>query len=396
MQNQYNNCEEPSQEEFDGEAFVAEINAILAAPRREPTLEEQRLEKWRFLYSFDHLFGLARHTQTREEYARAQTMLEELHDEPEPFQPRYQPGAEWEPGEWELDEGLEAEEVRGSENPTPALDVVLDLQSDPAPVRQSENRRPRRSGARDRRSVDRSRTCFEEELARQRKRDFSRNPPPSSLTNQNDNEPTSSNDNEEKKNPTTKKARADENDRRGISSWKDTKDFGKFVAMNRAAALNDNDWCAEPYAFTLNLSPDVIARALASRHNGFASFMQKRIAAELAKVMRRVVEFAFKVDVTPCGRPHLHGVGVMNDNELPAFHEALRRAGGAWAAKGGERQVNTRLMWDADGWASYSARNAAAARRVVGSSIMACTAGLKSQAKALHEHLRQSARAAAA
>jgi hypothetical protein len=293
-------------------------------------------------------------------------MLESLHDQPEPFRPCANDN-------WELDEGLEAEE------PTPALDVVLDLQFDPLPVRHLENRRPRRSHARDRRNAERSKSCFEEELTCAG-RPLVRNPPTSSKAH---------NDNQEK-------THTDENDRRGIASWKDTKDFGRFIAINRAAAVNDNGWCASAYAFTVNLSPDVIARGLASRHNGFASWIQKRIAAELSRLIKRTVEFALAVDVTRSGRPHVHGVIVVGVDELPAAEEALRRAGGAWAAKCSNRQVDTRPVWDADGWASYSARNAAAARKVVGASVMACTSGLKAAAKALHGRLRQNVLAAAA
>lgn len=363
MQCQYIDGEELPQEEFDAEAFIADINAILTAPRREPTLEERRVAAWRVVYALDQFMGApyCRWT-TVDEFARGQAMLEALDDKPEPWQPP------------------------ANDDPTPALDVVLDLQFDPAPVRHLENRRPRRSLARDRRNAEKSERYFEEELTRAG-RPLVRAPSPSSKA---------LNDNQEKTKSTPKKTHSNDNDRRQIASWKDTKDFGRFIAINRAAAVNDNDWCASAHAFTLNLSPDVIARGLASRHNGFASWIQKRIAAELAKVVRRVVEFALAVDVTRSGRPHLHGVIVVGVDELPAAEEALRRAGGTWAAKCADRQVDTRPVWDADGWASYSARNAAAARKVVGASIMACTAGLKAAAKALHERLRRNVLAAAA
>lgn len=35
---EYSGCYESSQEEFDADAFIADINAIVSAPRREPTL----------------------------------------------------------------------------------------------------------------------------------------------------------------------------------------------------------------------------------------------------------------------------------------------------------------------------------------------------------------------
>jgi hypothetical protein len=265
------------------------------------------------------------------------------------------------------------------ELPAPAND---DAPARPARVGRPENFRPRVSNERTRRTREATATCYERELEA-RGRSSVQHPTPSSSslssTNTNDNAPI--NDNKK-----SKRAKADERDQRGPADYKRATGAGKLTGMNRVIGLGDH---GTPRTFTLNPGHDAIARARASNDNGFASWFQKRIKRELDLALGRSIPFVFGVDVTRSGRPHLHGMLACNDDELPAVERALRRAGGTWKAGHVEKQVKTDIVWNTDGWSNYSGRNLAAARKVVGSSVIAGTGALRSEAKALHERLRR-------
>ncbi|MFG5121805.1 hypothetical protein [Methylorubrum sp. POS3] len=265
-----------------------------------------------------------------------------------------------------------------------------------------ENLRLRSSDARDRRNRDRTGPYFKQLVVAEAPASFSKNPllltddlldplahvPPSPLTpsHANDDHPQPENDNDR---PALTKAQArraaqDARDTRQGPDWKRTRDAGKLTGMGRAVVL---DGGASTRTFTLNPAPDTLARALASNHNGFASWFQKRIGREL-RAVGLDLPFTFAVDVTRTRRPHLHGLIVANDDQLPAAERALKRAGGLWTAAHDEKQVHTGIVWNTDGWTAYSSRNLAAARKVVGSGVVAGTGALRREGRELHERLR--------
>lgn len=275
----------------------------------------------------------------------------------------------------------------------------------PARVGHLENPRPRTSDARDRRNRDRTGPYFKQLVAAEASASFSRNPlplindlpdlpaplsllPPPPLTpfHDNDDHPQPENDNDRSAltKAQARRAAQDARDTRQGPDWKRTRDTGKLAGMGRAIVL---DGGASARTFTLNPAPDAIARALASDHNGFASWFQKRIRCEL-RAVGLDLPFTFAVDVTRTRRPHLHGLIAANDDQLPAAERALKRAGGLWTAARSEKQVHTGIVWNSDGWTSYSSRNLAAARKVVGSGVIAGTGALRREARELHERLR--------
>ncbi|MHC2021478.1 hypothetical protein [Methylobacterium sp. CM6247] len=262
------------------------------------------------------------------------------------------------------------------------------LRRAPSKVGQTENFRPRTSASRDRRNRDRTAPYFRQEVAA-RRGDFSSNPlPPSSSLPlpDNDDHPSACNDNPHPKSKATKRREAqDARDTRLPPDWKRTGDTGKLTACNRAVALGDHGTAR---AFTLNLSPDVVSRGLASSHSGFAPWMQKRLHREIVAAVGHPLPFVFGVDVTRTGRPHLHGMIAANDDHLEAIGRACRKAGGEWKAGHAEKQAHLGLVWDSDGWSRYGERNLAAARKVVGQSVIAGTGSLKAAARELHERLR--------
>jgi hypothetical protein len=141
-----------------------------------------------------------------------------------------------------------------------------------------------------------------------------------------------------------------------------------------------------PYAFTLNLGPRVV-KAANDNASGFTSYVANRLRPKLKQALGRNVPFWFTVDVTASGRPHLHGGVALNDNELPAFKQALAAAGGKWAASHGDQyQVDVRPQFDPDGWVnSYCFGKIAKARRYIKGNPLYISNTLRQSAKVRYE-----------
>lgn len=178
-------------------------------------------------------------------------------------------------------------------------------------------------------------------------------------------------------------------DTRRPEDWQRASEIGKLTGYQRATFE-----FGEPWAWTLNLNPDVVIDGIAS--GSFASWLLKRIARHLRIELGRDLVVVLAIDVAENLRPHAHGGIACTAAEIPAVRRALRRAGGPWGALGSNHQVKVRRQFDPDGWTAYSERNLAAARKVVGSSVIAASGDLKVAAKAMHGRLRRKVIAAAA
>lgn len=184
--------------------------------------------------------------------------------------------------------------------------------------------------------------------------------------------------------PTSKSAekrrRADENDKRRPPAWTRTTEIikGRYIFENigtRGAGL----------AWTLNLGPEVI-QAANDDPAGWRAWMHDRLAKAIEKFLEPR-DFAWEPEFTPGGRLHIHGAIDAADGEREQVEAALRHAGGMWGhTHGKEHQAHAQIMWGPAGWASYSLKAAAVARRFFGcKSIISATQDARRRARAAYE-----------
>lgn len=391
MQNRYSNCYESSQEEFDGDAFVREIDAALEAARFAPPTPPD----WD--RTFDHLvkqlgrLGITVPTLTaappppahnddwKAELDAALDAIDLPAAPPAPIQyPAPHPAwvALFEKNR-RARERFAAIRARHSAPDEPANDeavtpplapaFVPDLVTSPSkPAR----RLKRRSG---------SRQSADARTIRQHARASSGEPvedlPSTSTTS---------------KTSTKTKTRT-----RGIASWEDAGELPQIIAVNRAVAV-----LGSPFAWSLNIHPDLI-QAANDNARGFLDFMRRRVARHLDREMGRKVPFWFEVETDHNGRPHLHGgIPLANDNEdVPAIERALVKAGGNWSRRG-SAPADVRRQYEPDGWAVYGLKRIGRTRRHLREAagldeaaqvtVWTCTDDLRTEGRRIHEETRQS------
>jgi hypothetical protein len=162
-------------------------------------------------------------------------------------------------------------------------------------------------------------------------------------------------------------------------AWVFTTDRAKLFAANRAIA-------GAAHAFTLNLGPDQLQRAVASP-KGFSAYMRLAIMRTLERELGYVPLFWFVVDVNSQGRLHLHGGIACDDNALVATARALRHAGGNWGAvKHHDRQLLLEPQTHLDGWVNYALGNIAKVRRLIPGKGVVISNPLRKLAQALYEN----------
>lgn len=164
-------------------------------------------------------------------------------------------------------------------------------------------------------------------------------------------------------------------------AWVFTTDRAKLFAANRALADS-------AHAFTLNLGPDQLQRAVASP-KGFSAYMRLAIMRALSRDLGYVPLFWFVVDVNSQGRLHLHGGIACDENGLAAVARALRHAGGNWAAlKHHDRQLELVPQTDLDGWVSYALGNLPKVRRLISGNGVVISNRLRGMAQSLYDTMR--------
>lgn len=115
----------------------------------------------------------------------------------------------------------------------------------------------------------------------------------------------------------------------------------------------------EPEAFSLNLSHDVIEKALRSP-KGFAPYLQDRITSEIRREYEAkgfsIPEFCFIVEGNGRDIPfHLHGVISAGPQFRSFLKRALLRAGGRHDTR--RTQLRFKRMTFAAGWVSYLSKS---------------------------------------
>ena len=85
------------------------------------------------------------------------------------------------------------------------------------------------------------------------------------------------------------------------------------------------------------------------------SWLQKRIDRELSNALDRPVQFILTIEEDDKRRLHCHGEFQVDQQEVKAAREALRKAGGVWK-KAPQHQTKTEPDPD-DGWTGYISKD---------------------------------------
>jgi hypothetical protein len=142
-------------------------------------------------------------------------------------------------------------------------------------------------------------------------------------------------------------------------------------------------------AFSFNLTPDAIAKAMDSP-TGFLDALKRSFDLELK---RRSLLYWFAVDVDADGRLHIHGAFAADPSELPAIRDAMKAAWGEWEGPGKHKQLLFKTPCD-DGWASYSMRNQRKVAKIIGPRTSTITQPLRREAERDYTEIRRIMRAA--
>jgi hypothetical protein len=142
----------------------------------------------------------------------------------------------------------------------------------------------------------------------------------------------------------------------------------------------------EPYFLSLNLNPDLEAKAKADP-NGFLDHMSRRVRRYLKKILGRVPELVL-VAGNEKGRLHIHGIIGLDPNEVPRAREALLAAGGTWSHKRGQQhQLDLQPIPAAqlDIKSGYLVKNMDQARAILSARKVTITSAARARAEALYE-----------
>lgn len=387
QQQQYSNCYTSSQEDdFDGDAFVAEIDAILRAPVQPVSVERQFAGVLRTLDRLTVELGLTPLAANDDWKADLDAALDAIDLPAAPPAPIQYPAPH---PAWValFDKNRRARErfaairARYSASDEPANDEAVTPPLAPAFVPDLVTSAPKPARRLKRRSG--SRQSADARQIRQHARPSSGEPvedlPSTSTTS---------------KTSTKTKTRT-----RGIASWEDAGELPQIIAVNRAVAV-----LGSPFAWSLNIHPDLI-QAGNDNVRGLLDFMRRRVARHLNREMGRHMPFWFEIETDDDGRPHLHGgIPMANDNEdAPAIERALVKAGGNWSRRG-SAPADVRRQYEPDGWAVYGLKRIGRTRRHLREAagldqdedgkkkhitVWTCTDDLRTEGQRIHEETRR-------
>lgn len=109
-------------------------------------------------------------------------------------------------------------------------------------------------------------------------------------------------------------------------------------------------------AFTLNLSPDIEARATRSKRKP-RDFIRDRISREMKRLSCHDHALLITLEHSKGGRLHVHGTILAPGQSPKDIKTALRRAGGKWAGPAGSKfQADVKPLQAAHCWHRYVAK----------------------------------------
>ena len=150
----------------------------------------------------------------------------------------------------------------------------------------------------------------------------------------------------------------------------------------------------EGYALNVNLAPETVDQAVAASST-FMKTTQERVARHFKTRVDRPVDFWFRLEVSPGGRPHLHGAFSAQPIEAPLIKEALEAASRARGMQTAKRAVVIKQITDAAGWARYSTKTGQRARALFECKTITATSELRRRAQQHYERDQEAYRTVA-
>ena len=135
-----------------------------------------------------------------------------------------------------------------------------------------------------------------------------------------------------------------------INSWDKLNEEERAFLIHTAMEGDD------ALAFTLNLSPDIVAKATTAKRKA-RDVIRDRITLELNKLSSKDHALVMVLELSKSGRLHVHGSILAPDIPPKSIKEALRRAGGVWPGHaGGKFQADVQPLHTGATWHQYVAK----------------------------------------
>ena len=171
-----------------------------------------------------------------------------------------------------------------------------------------------------------------------------------------------------------------------IPVWSLTGDDMTAVAATVALLIAETP----AVAFTFNLTPDAIAKALDSP-SGFLDSLKRSFDLELKRMLKGVaLPYWFVIDVED-GRLHIHGAFLAPATNLPMvrrIRKVMKTAWGEWQGPGKRKQLRFRNLYS-DGWATYCMEDQKRVAKVIGPRTFTVTQRLGRDAKWAYAEIRR-------
>jgi hypothetical protein len=172
-----------------------------------------------------------------------------------------------------------------------------------------------------------------------------------------------------------------------IPVWSLTGD--DVTALSATVALQLSETPA--VAFSFNLTPDAIAKALASP-TGFLDPLKRSFDLELKRALKGVVLlYWFCIDIDEDGRLHIHGAFLAPAANLPMvrrIRKVMKAAWGEWQGAGKRKQLRFRTLYS-DDWATYCVRNQREVAKVIGPRTFTINQALRRDAEWAYAEIRR-------
>jgi hypothetical protein len=169
-----------------------------------------------------------------------------------------------------------------------------------------------------------------------------------------------------------------------IPVWGLTGDTVKVLSASVALQLLETP----PVAFTFNLTPEAVAKAL-GHSAGFLDSLKRSFDLELKRRLPGVVlPYWFAVDVDDDRRLHIHGAFAADPARHSAIRGAKKEAWGEWDGPGKHKQLLFKTPCD-DGWATYSMRNQRAVAKIIGPRTFTINHPLRRDAEWVYTDIRR-------
>jgi hypothetical protein len=166
------------------------------------------------------------------------------------------------------------------------------------------------------------------------------------------------------------------------------------TALSATVALQLSETPA--VAFSFNLTPDAIAKALDSP-TGFLDSLKRSFDLKLKRLLLGVsLPYWFCIDIDEGGRLHIHGAFLAPATNLPMvrrIRKVMKVAWGEWEGPGKRKQLRFQTLYS-DDWATYCMFDQEKVAKIIGPRTFTINQALRRDAEWAYAEIRRIMRAA--